>query len=108
MIHHRKHLPQPLRPLKFYKSIENGGGRFFSPPAAFTEKSGKHIVDLSVFVFNKVQIAAVIINHINLHIQAVFIKQKVKYPHSSNAAVITFKLNIIFYNNDFFEGILCF
>ncbi len=43
-----------------------------------------------------------------LHIQTVFIKQKVKYAHSSNAAIITFKLNIVFYDNDFFEGIFCF
>ena len=43
-----------------------------------------------------------------LHIQTVFIKQKVKYAHSGNAAIITFKLNIVFYDNDFFEGIFCF
>lgn len=43
-----------------------------------------------------------------LHIQTVFIKQKVKYAHSGNAAIITLKFNIIFYDNNFFEGIFCF
>lgn len=43
-----------------------------------------------------------------LHIQTIFIKQKVKYTHSGNAAIITLKFNIIFYDNNFFEGIFCF
>ena len=43
---------------------------------------------------------------IHLHIQ-IFIKQKVKYAHNGNSAIITFQFNIIFYNNDFLKGIFC-